>query len=215
MRGQQRGKQRRFGRCGRLGVALAHAAHYTGFMARKTTPNKASKKPAKRSPASRNRGPRPRSRRPSAASGRPAPRRRPSCSTSIRSRCWSRWCCPRRRPTPASTRRRPRCSPLADTPEKMAALGEDRCATASRPSGSIATRRRTSSRCRAAWSPSTAAGAARPRGAGGAARRRTQDRECRAQRRVRRADHRGRHAYLPRRQPHQHGAGQGPRSRSS
>ena len=49
-----------------------------------------------------------------------------ACSTSIRSRCWSRWCCRRRRPTPASTRRRRRCSPLADTPEKMVALGEDK-----------------------------------------------------------------------------------------
>ena len=48
------------------------------------------------------------------------------------------------------------------------------------------------------------------RGAGGAARRRPQDRERRAQRRVRRADHRGRHAHFPRRQPHRHGAGKTP-----
>ena len=45
----------------------------------------------------------------------------------------------------------------ADTPEKMAALGEARCATSSRPSGSSAPRRRTSSRCRRSSSPSTAA----------------------------------------------------------
>ena len=56
-------------------------------------------------------GPRPRSKRRSAASRPPMPRRRPSSSTSIRSRCWSRWCCRRRRPTPASTRRRRLCSP--------------------------------------------------------------------------------------------------------
>ena len=41
---------------------------------------------------------------------RPTPSRRASWSTSIRSRCWSRWCCRRRRPMPASTRRRRRCS---------------------------------------------------------------------------------------------------------
>ena len=52
------------------------------------------------------------------------------------------------------------------------------------------------------------AGAALARGAGGAARRRPQDRQCRAQHRLRRADHRGRHAYLPRRQPHRSGARQ-------
>ena len=87
---------------------------------------------------------RPRSRKRSAASRPPIRSPRASCSTSIRSRCWSRWCCRRRRPTPASTRRRRRCSPLADTPEKMAALGEERAARAtSRPSGSIAPRRRT------------------------------------------------------------------------
>src|SRR5207248_1358593 len=49
-------------------------------------------------------------------------------------------------------------------------------------------------------------GAARSRGAGGVARRRAQDRERRAQRGVRREDHRGRHPYLPCRQPDQHGA---------
>ena len=35
---------------------------------------------------------------------------RANCSTSIRTPCWWRWCCPRRRPMPASTRRRRRCS---------------------------------------------------------------------------------------------------------
>ena len=45
-------------------------------------------------------------------------------------------------------------------------------------------------------------GAAHARGAGSIARRRTQDRERGAQYRLRRADHRGRHACVPRRQPH-------------
>ena len=37
---------------------------------------------------------------------------------------------------------------VADTPQKMLELGEEKSATTSRPSGSTATRRRTSSRCR-------------------------------------------------------------------
>ena len=37
---------------------------------------------------------------------------------------------------------------VADTPQKMLELGEEKCATTSRPSASTATRRRTSSRCR-------------------------------------------------------------------
>ena len=47
------------------------------------------------------------------------------------------------------------------------------------------------------------------------ARRRPQDRQCRAQRRLRRADHRGRHPYLPRRQPHRAWRPARPRSRWS
>ena len=58
-------------------------------------------------------------------------------------------------------------------------------------------------------------GAARPRGAGNAAGGRAQDRERGAQRRVRRADDRGRHAYLPGRQPHRARARARRRSRSS
>ena len=57
---------------------------------------------------------------------------------------------------------------------------------------------------RAAWRQ----GAEGPRGAGGAARCRTQDRQCGAERRLRRADHRGGHPHLPRLQPHRPGAGQ-------
>ena len=52
----------------------------------------------------------PRSRKGSAAS-RPSIRSRSaSCNMSPRSPCWWRWSCPRRRPMPASTRRRRRCS---------------------------------------------------------------------------------------------------------
>ena len=40
---------------------------------------------------------------------RPIRSRRASGSSSTLTRCWSRWCCRRRRPMPASTRRRARC----------------------------------------------------------------------------------------------------------
>ena len=43
-----------------------------------------------------------------------------------RSRSWSRWCCRRRRPTPASTRRRRRCLRSPTRRRKWSALGEDR-----------------------------------------------------------------------------------------
>ena len=93
---------------------------------------------------------------------------------------------------------------VADTPQKM--LGARRGAgrrNSSARSGSSAPRRSniialSPDPGRRAWRR----GAARPRGARNAAGGRAQDRQCRAQRRVRRADDRGRHAYLPRRQPH-------------
>ena len=53
-------------------------------------------------------------------------------------------------------------------------------------------------------------GAARAGGAGAPARRRPEDRERRPQHGVRRADHRGGHAYLPHRQPDRAGAGPRP-----
>ena len=53
---------------------------------------------------------RPRCTRSSAASRSSGRSRRANSSTSTPSRCWSPWCCRRRRPTPASTRRRARCS---------------------------------------------------------------------------------------------------------
>ena len=77
----------------------------------------------------------------------------------------------------------------ADTPaEDGGARRGAAAATRSRPSACSATRPRTSSRCRRtlverAWRR----GAARPRGAGDAARRRAQDRQCRAERRLRRS----------------------------
>ena len=52
--------------------------------------------------------------------------RRASSSTSTPSRCWSPWCCRRKRPTPASTRRRGALFAVADTPQKMLALGEEK-----------------------------------------------------------------------------------------
>ena len=60
-----------------------------------------------------------------AASARRTPSRRASSSTSIPTRSSSRSCSRRSRPTPASTRRRASSSALADTPQKMLALGED------------------------------------------------------------------------------------------
>ena len=91
----------------------------------------------------------------------------------------------------------------ADTPEKMAALGEERVRELIKTIGLFRTKAKnvvalSQQLVDAAWRQ----GAAHARGAGGAARRRPQDRQCRAQRRLRRADDRGRHPHLPRRQPH-------------
>ena len=56
--------------------------------------------------------------------GRRSRRRKTELEHVDPTRCWSRWCCRRRRPTPASTRRRRLCSRAADTPAKMVELGE-------------------------------------------------------------------------------------------
>ena len=69
---------------------------------------------------------RPRCTRYSAASPSSGRSRRASSSMSTPSRCWSPWCCRRRRPTPASTRRRARCSRSPTRREKMLALGEEK-----------------------------------------------------------------------------------------
>ena len=92
---------------------------------------------------------------------------------------------------------------LADTPAKMAKLGEARVRDLIKTIGLF----RTKAKNLVALSQKLVArtrrqGPARPRRAGSAARRRPQDRERGAQRRLRRADHRRRHPHLPRRQPH-------------
>ncbi len=100
---------------------------------------------------------------------------------------------------------------LADTPEKMAALGEDRVRDMIKTIGLF----RNKAKNVVALSHMLIAehggnGAALARGAGGFARRRPQDRQCRAQCRLWRADYRGRYPYFPRRQPYRHGGRQGP-----
>jgi hypothetical protein len=66
-------------------------------------------------------------------------------------------------------------------------------------------------RCRRRWSTDFGGEVPADREAlQSAARRRPQDRQCGDERRLRRADHRGRHPHLPRRQPHRPGAGQDP-----
>ncbi len=82
---------------------------------------------------------------------------------------------------------------LADTPEKMVALGEDKVTELIRTIGLFRTKAKNVSRCRRSSSPIMAARCRHARGAGDAARRRPQDRQCGAQRRLRPADHGGRH----------------------
>ena len=101
--------------------------------------------------------------------------------------------------------------PVANTPEKMVAAGR-RGARGVHQDASACTapRRRTSSRCRSCCSTSTAARYRRTaRRSSGLPGRRPQDRERGAQHRLRPADHGGRHAHLPRREPHRDRAGKG------
>ena len=136
---------------------------------------------------------------PPLAGGQPRPEGRAQAHQS-RSRCWWPWFFRRRRPMPVSTRRRRRCLPWptrrrrwwrwaralrADQDHRPVPQQGQECGRSCRKPGRRARR----------------AGAARARGAGGAAGRRAQDRQCRPQHRLWRADHCGRHAYLPRRQP--------------
>ena len=141
--------------------------------------------------------------------GRRSGARRASSSTSIRSRCWSRSCCPRRRPTPASTRRRRRCSPPPTRRTRWWRSARRRCSDLIKTIGLF----RTKAKNVIALSQKLVEehGGEVPRiarGARGAAGRRPQDRQRRAQHRLRRADHRGRHPHFPRRQPHRAGARQ-------
>ena len=92
---------------------------------------------------------------------------------------------------------------LADTPEKMAALGEERVRELIKTIGLFRTKAKNvialSHKLIAEHGgqvPNTREALA------GAAGRRPQDRQRRAQHRVRPADHGGRHAHLPHRQPH-------------
>ena len=96
----------------------------------------------------------------------------------------------------------------ADSPAKMLALGEARVQDAIKTIGLLPEQgeerhRAVAEAGRGAWRR----GAGRPRRAGDAARRRPQDGECRAERRLRPADHGRGHAYIPRRQPHRPRAG--------
>ena len=156
------------------------------------------------------------SRRFSQPSPRPTPNPRANWSRPTPSPCWSPWCCRRRRPMPGSTRRRRRCSSWPTRRQKMVELGVERITELVKTIGLLP--QQGQERLRAEPDPRRAVrrrGAGGPRGAGIAARRRAEDRQCGAQHRLRAADHRGRHASVPRRQPHRAGAGQGRRSRSS
>ena len=139
------------------------------------------------------------SRRSSRALRQPTPSPRASSSTSIPSRCWWRWCSRPRRPMPASTRRRAACSRSADTPKKMVALGVEEVQERIKTIGLYRNKaKNVIALSRAADGRARRPGAARARGAGGAAGRRPQDRQRGAQHRLRRADAGRRHARLPR-----------------
>ena len=107
--------------------------------------------------------------------------------SSTTSRCSSPSCCRRRRPTSASTRRRAALFAIADTPLKMVALGEAGLTRKNQDDRPLSQQGEERHRDVAgADARSWRRGAARPRGARGVARRRAQDRQCRAQRRLRR-----------------------------
>ncbi len=119
--------------------------------------------------------------------------------TPTRSRCWSPWCCRRRPPTPASTRRRRRCSrwpirrPRWRRSAKTAFIRD-----LIKPSDCFRTKAKNVALL--AHKLVTEHGGEVPRtreALGGAARRRPQDRECRAQYGIRRTHDRRRYAYLP------------------
>ena len=134
------------------------------------------------------------------AGGGQSRRRRPSWNRPIPTLCWSRSCCRRRRPTssvniatPPAVRARP--DPAADGRARRGRA----CATRSRPSACSTPRRRTSSLCREALIRDHGGEVPRTREELEALPgRRPQDRQCRAQHRLRRGDVRGRHPRLPR-----------------
>ena len=90
-----------------------------------------------------------------------------------------------------------------DTPQKMVALGEEGLREAIKTIGLFNTKaKNVIALSKALVENHGGTGAARPRRARSAAGRRAQIGECRAQRRLRPAHHRGGHAYLPGREPH-------------
>ena len=94
----------------------------------------------------------------------------------------------------------------ADTPEKMAALGEERVRELIKTIGLYRTKAKNVVALSKKLIEEHGGEVPRTRAALEALPgRRPQDRERGAQHRLRRADHRGRHPYLPRRQPHRHG----------
>ena len=99
---------------------------------------------------------------------------------------------------------------IADTPQKMLALGEERLREMIKTIGLYRTKAKHVILLSESSSRSSAARfrmSARPRIA---ARRRPQDRQCGDEHRLRRADDRGRHAYFPGLEPHPAGAGKTP-----
>ena len=100
---------------------------------------------------------------------------------------------------------------LADTPQKMLALGEERVTGLIRTIGLFRTKAKNLiALSRILVERHAGCGAAPARGARSAARGRAQDRERGHERRLWRADHRGRHPHLPGRQPHRPRAGKTP-----
>ena len=187
-----------------------------GKAAKVKAPKQAAWPPTRRPPPARCRnGPRPRSRRRSAASRPPMPRREAELEHVDPYTLLVAVVLSAQATDAGVNKATPALFAAADTPAKMVALGEAQGARLHQdhrpvPHQGEERRRAVAEADRGARRQ----GAAVARGAGGAARRRPQDRQRRAQRRLRRADDRGRHPHLPRRQPHRAGAPARPRSRS-
>ena len=106
-------------------------------------------------------------------------------------------------PTRASTRRRRSCFPRRNTPAAIARLGVEGLIPYISSIGLFRNKaKNVVALSRDPRARPSRRGARGPRSARSAARRGPQDRQRRAQHRVRTADDRGGHAHLPRRQPH-------------
>ena len=131
VRGQQRGKQRGLGRGARRALLSLMRVHYTGFMARKTTPKAAAArkraagteagKPGKPKPWT----PQPRSRRRSAASARRARRRQTELQHVNPYTLLVAVVLSAQATDAGVNKATPALFAAADTPEKMVALGEE------------------------------------------------------------------------------------------